>query len=270
MRLVPKLPMMSALAILVIACGSSKTTLRAPADAVPAKVSIQGGTVTTGTFVGTLRRDVTLAPYAITKTPITVRQYKECVSAGACSRPSVTAPVCQRSYANDGDTFSMSSGTEDRPVTCVTSADATAYCGWVGGRLPTASEWTLAARGPAVQRYAWGATDPTCTHRSSLGPVWQDCCGTDCQSDVAVTVGKHPAGDSPFGVSDVLLARGELTAADPTASYPGCQHLGNACIATGMVPGAIDAFAPEPLKPSTNPIAPVVTSFRCAWDGGAQ
>ncbi len=80
-----------------------------------------------------------VSTFLIGKYHVTLRRYRECVSAGVCVEP-----------------WMLEMG-EDDPV-LTTRVGAVAFCDWDGGaRLPTLTEWMKAARGPAPRAplYPW-------------------------------------------------------------------------------------------------------------------
>ena len=79
------------------------------------------------------------------------------------------------------------------PVVWVTQSQATAYCAWAGGTLPTEAQWERAARGdrPLVSRpYPWGEDPGEC--RANMG---------NCQRMTA-TVGSFADDRTADGVVD--------------------------------------------------------------------
>ena len=70
----------------------------------------------------------------IGQTPVAVGAYKR--FARATGRQMPDAPSFNNGWTN-----------ENTPIVNVSWNDAQAYCGWVGGRLPTQAEWEYAARG---------------------------------------------------------------------------------------------------------------------------
>lgn len=103
---------------------------------------------------------------------------------------------------------------ESLPMNCVTWYEATAFCAWDGGYLPTAAQWNYAAAGGDQQRaYPWstpaGSTEVDCALANSSG-----CSGT------LDPVGKtSPQGDGRWGHSDLAGNAFEWTL-DSAGSYP--------------------------------------------------
>jgi iron(II)-dependent oxidoreductase len=156
----------------------------------------------------------------------------------------------------------------------VSQAEAAAYARWKGARLPTEPEYHRAAFGDpsgSERHYPWGDAPPD----PSRGLF-------DFRSWNPVAAGSHPAGQSAWGVHDLMGNGWEWTSTvfapfegfRPMASYPEYsadffdgQHV--------VMKGASPATAAELLRRSFRnwfrPNYPYVyAAFRCVWPGAGR
>ena len=159
----------------------------------PGRVLVPGGTFMMGAndlaAVGkgsTPVHQVTLSTFCLDRTEVTVGAYRDCVTAGACTPPdgADNSPACNAPLANH----------EHHPINCVDWMQASSYCKWAGGRLPTEAQWEYAARYSDERDYPWGNGGPVnqlCWDRG--GPPFLGTC----------PVGSYPNGDTSLGIADM-------------------------------------------------------------------
>ena len=105
-------------------------------------------------------RKVTLSPYQIDLTEVSIQEFERFVASGWEQDTFWTAEGIQWRTNNPegaGATHRRAGRDEDHPVVAVSWFEADAYCRWKGGHLPTEAQWEQAAcRGQKEGRFAWG------------------------------------------------------------------------------------------------------------------
>ncbi len=202
--------------------------------------------------------------YYLDRTEVTVAQYRECVSLGACRAPQPRQPY----YGDEGCVHDLGTWSQpdadDHPITCVSAADAYAYCMQLGKRLPTRDEWMYAARGNVdKRRYPWGDEKPTCSAIAARELVLEGDRATPCPKARTRPVGTTKLDVSPFGVHDLAGNVSEIVLG---VGAPRPQPDARVMSAVG---GGVTAYA-EQLETDFNamesPTRPGV-GFRCAAGG---
>lgn len=105
---------------------------------------------------GADQNEVEVPAFRIQRTEVTNGQYEAFLN--ECGQGSGCGPRDLPSYWEDQSYLETR---RDHPVVFVSWGDASAYCRWKGGRLPTALEWERAARGDDGRSFpTGGALDP--------------------------------------------------------------------------------------------------------------
>ena len=175
-------------------------------------VTVPGGTFQMGSTDGDEDEKpvtaVTVAPFQLDLTEVTVAAYAKCVAAGTCTAPD-TGMYCNWKKA----------GNEAHPVNCLDWKQAGDYCAFAGKRLPTEEEWELGARGAEGRKFPWKDGEPAA----------QLCWNGDANDrgrgnrQGTCPVASYPAGASPYGALDMAGNVWEWT------SSPYCPYVQKEC-----------------------------------------
>jgi len=98
-------------------------------------------------------RNIKLKDFWIFKYEVTNQEYSQCVEAKKCKSPKAFDSYTVKNYYGN-------SGYDNYPVVNLTWQQASDYCQWIGGSLPTEAQWEIAARGVDGRIYPWGNNLP--------------------------------------------------------------------------------------------------------------
>jgi formylglycine-generating enzyme required for sulfatase activity len=158
-----------------------------------------------------------IAPFRISRTEVTVEQFRLFVQHSAYQNPAWKDFPClgtSQDLSWDQPGYEQA---DTYPVVCVSARDAMAFTAWlsketgVAVRLPTELEWEYAARGGSTTRYWWG---------NDYDAHYADCvgCGPSTPQHPAY-VGSRP--ENGFGLLDVAGNVREWTCSPFTAAGTG-------------------------------------------------
>jgi formylglycine-generating enzyme required for sulfatase activity len=271
---------------------ASSSASAAPVACPTGMVEIPGGRFFMGSDKGDEderpEHNVTLAPYCMDKTEVTVADYVSCSDAGRCRklRPEVSFPDItphQKKVYAELCTVGDPQGKANHPINCITWQESADYCKEQGKRLPTEAEWEFAARGPDGRIYPWGDETPDQEHLNACGAecvAWARKVGEDLKPmypgddhyPATAPVGSFPKGASRYGLLDVVGNVWEWTSdwagdygKDPQTNPTGPSTGKNRIVRGGAFNGAFPSWVRPSQRYQDDPNARShAYGFRCA------
>jgi formylglycine-generating enzyme len=158
---------------------------------------------------------VRVKSFYMSKTEVTVGQYRACVQAGGCSTDGLTKDrKCNWNKSNR----------ENHPINCVDWNQARRFAKWAGGDLPSEAQWEYAARGGQGNRYKYAGSNDA----DKVG--WFDKNTNDS--------GTHPVGQKKngYGLFDLSGNVWEWTLDKYYDNYDGAPTDGTACTSGARLP----------------------------------
>lgn len=128
------------------------------------------------------------------RSEVTVSDYKQCVSAGACNDSN------HKTKEDDDNCNWGYSDRDNHPINCVNWDGANDFCTWVGGRLPTRNEWYAEASNSGERNWPWGNnSEVDCSF--AICAIGNDSDG--CGKGHTWPVCSKPKGNSVSGLCDM-------------------------------------------------------------------
>jgi len=177
-----------------------------------------------------------LPAYYIDKYEVTNEQYKVFVKATGHRKPRF---INDKRYNDDR-----------QPVVGIGIQDAKDYAKWSGKRLPKEEEWEKAARGVDGNLWPWGNVPSSKKYNGKRQANW-----------LPVSVGSFPAGNSPFGLSDMAGNVWEMTTGVWDSTSPAMR--GGCFLNAGALTLTVTRWAPDEQAETKGA---TWLGFRCVMD----